>query len=68
MIASASPSLVSVNMGENILIICSATSKAPITYEWYKDGEKLQGRGMEKKLIIIASTSGVAEGQDKKGD
>ena len=48
MIASASPSLISVNMGENILIMCSANSKAPITYEWYKDGEKLLGKGMKK--------------------
>ena len=48
MIASASPSLISVNMGENILITCSANSKAPVSYEWYKDGEKLRGRGMRK--------------------
>lgn len=46
-IGSASPSLVSVNMGENILIMCSATSKAPVTYQWYKDGEKLQRKGIK---------------------
>lgn len=46
MIASASPSLLSVNMGANILITCIASSKASITYEWYKDGEKLPGKGM----------------------
>ena len=53
MIASASPSLVSVNMGENILITCSANSKAPVTYEWYKDGVKLRGTGTDKALLLV---------------
>lgn len=55
MIASASPSLVSVNMGENILIMCSANSKAPLTYEWYKDGVKLRGTGEEISIFIFQS-------------
>lgn len=55
-IASASPSLVSVNMGENILIMCTATSKAPLTYMWYKDGEKLQGRGMNIHSHHVATS------------
>ena len=46
-IASASASLLSVNMDENILITCIANSKASVKYEWYKDGEKLPGTGME---------------------
>ena len=45
MISSASPSLLSVNIGENILITCTANGKASLTYEWYKDGEKLPGKG-----------------------
>ena len=46
MITSSSASLLSVNMGENILITCIAASKAAVTYDWYKDGEKLPGKGM----------------------
>lgn len=47
-VTSGSPGMVTVKVGENMLLACTATGTQPIKYEWLKDGNKmpLQGKYM----------------------
>ena len=50
-IASASPSMLSVHSGGSLLLTCVASSTIPVTYKWLKEGKTIPDDSMWPQIM-----------------